>query len=151
RPAGDFVCTPRGQVMLLDGARSVVDLNVEVDKQFEPRRRQLWAGEDHKAALAEVRRLAGVRRLADLPPPKATPAGLVERKGYRVEKLVLESEPGVLLPALLFEPEKPAGRRCLYLHGQGKHVDAAPGGPIEKLVKDGAVVLAVDLRGVGET
>jgi hypothetical protein len=37
------------------------------------------------------------------------------------------------------------------LHGQGKHVGAAPGGPIEQLVRNGSLVLAVDLRGVGET
>jgi dienelactone hydrolase len=151
RPGSDLICTPRGQVMLLDGARSVVDLNVELDKQLEAGRRKLWEGRDHRVALAEVRRLTGVRTLTEMPAPKATPAGVVERQGYRIEKLVLETEPGIRLPALLFEPEKPSGRRYLYLHGQGKHVDAAPGGPIEKLVKDGAIVLAVDLRGVGET
>ena len=39
----------------------------------------------------------------------------------------------------------------LYINGQGKNEDAGPGGPIEKLVKSGRSVLAVDLRGTGET
>jgi len=39
----------------------------------------------------------------------------------------------------------------LYVHEKGKDADAAPGGPIEKLVKAGQMVLAVDLRGTGET
>jgi hypothetical protein len=41
--------------------------------------------------------------------------------------------------------------RVLYLSGKGKHVDAQPNGPIEQLVHQGNVVLAMDLRGTGET
>jgi cephalosporin-C deacetylase-like acetyl esterase len=150
RPDRDLLCTPHGQVQLLEGARSVVDLNVELNARLEPRRRELWEGKDRAAALAEVRRLAGVRPLVELPRVKAIPAGTVERKGYRIEKLALQTEPGIRLPALLFRPEKASGRRHLYLHGEGKQVDAGPGGPIEKLVLAGHLVLAVDLRGIGE-
>ena len=39
----------------------------------------------------------------------------------------------------------------LYIHEKGKAEDAAPGGPIEELVKAGKLVLAVDIRGTGET
>jgi hypothetical protein len=38
-----------------------------------------------------------------------------------------------------------------YLHGRGKHIDSEPGGAIERLVRDGMEILAVDLRGFGET
>jgi len=54
------------------------------------------------------------------------------------------------LPALAFVPDRPAGTRQLYLHEDGKQVDAAPGGAIEKLARAGHVVLAVDLCGLGE-
>ena len=72
---------------------------------------------------------------------------------------MLKSEPGVHLPGLLFIPTpkaplakgKTGGRRYLYLHGEGKHVDASQDGPIEKLIRQGNLVLAVDLRGIGET
>src|SRR5262249_42957705 len=37
------------------------------------------------------------------------------------------------------------------LHGDGKWAEAQPGGPIERLVKTGHLILAVELRGVGET
>ena len=50
-----------------------------------------------------------------------------------------------------FVPPKPKGEAVLYLHGRGKQADAAPGGPIEALVRKGHVVLAADLRGCGET
>jgi pimeloyl-ACP methyl ester carboxylesterase len=39
----------------------------------------------------------------------------------------------------------------LYLQDRGKTVDAGPGGALEKLVKSGHRVLALDLRGLGET
>lgn len=150
RPASDFVCTPKGQVMLLEGARSVVDLNIELNDQLAAQRRKVWEGTDHQAALTEVRRIAGIRHLADLPQAKVIPIGKLERTGYRIEKLCMEVEPGIRLPGLLFRPEKPSGRRYLSVHGSGKHADTQPDGPIEKLVRAGHVVLAVDLRGVGE-
>ena len=65
--------------------------------------------------------------------------------------MVITPEAGIRLPALHFVPAAPAGRACLYLNGRGNHVDAAPGGPIEQLVREGIEVLAVDLRGFGET
>src|SRR5207248_3077558 len=63
---------------------------------------------------------------------------------------VLRVEPGISLPALMFSPPEPRGAAHLYLHGEGKQADAMPGGPIEKLVRAGHLVLAVDLRGLGE-
>jgi len=39
----------------------------------------------------------------------------------------------------------------VYLHEDGKAGDAAVGGEIEKLVKDGMLVVSIDLRGQGET
>jgi len=147
----DLLCTPRGQVMLLKNARSVYDLNAELDQKLAAGRKQFWQKTDRAKALDEVRRLTGIRRLADLPKPKLQQKGSLKRDGYRIEKLLLEPEPGIRLPALAFVPEKRSGRAHLYLHESGKHADAAPGGEIEKLLKQGHLVLAVDLRGVGET
>src|SRR5215470_10248487 len=38
RPPADFRCTPGGQVMLLEGERSVVELNVELNARLGPQR-----------------------------------------------------------------------------------------------------------------
>jgi pimeloyl-ACP methyl ester carboxylesterase len=78
----------------------------------------------------------------------------LQRNGYAIRKLVFETEPGILVPALLFEPnQKPAKPLplVLYVHGEGKAADAGPDGPLEQLVRAGQSVLALDLRGVGET
>ncbi len=144
-------CTPRGEVMLLPGARSVYDLNRELEARLAQRRKMFWQQADRPAALAEVRRITGIRRLADLPEPACEKAGTLRRDGYRIDKLILKPEPGIHLPALAFVPDEHDGQAYLYLHADGKGTDAGPGGPIEQLVRKGHLVLAVDLRGLGET
>ena len=73
-------------------------------------------------------------------------SGLSDREAYD------RAEEGIVLPTLLFLPEKPkANRVVLYVHEQGKAADAGPGGPIEQRVQAGDAVLAVDLRGTGQT
>jgi dienelactone hydrolase len=145
-------CTPEGQVMRLPGARSVYDLNEECENQLAPQRAAAWKTGDRQQLLAQVRRLAGIRRLDDLPKPKVETFEAVQRPGYRFEKRLLNLEEGLALPALLFLPEKPQpAPAVLYLHEQGKAADAWPGGPIQRLVEEGRVVLAVDLPGMGQT
>ena len=150
----EALCTPQGQVMLLDNARSVWDILADREAELAEKRSAFWANTPHEEALQKVREVVGIRPLDELPEPEIVGAGSVERDGYRIEKLVLKPEPGISLPALLFvrgQAETPLSDAYLYLHGKGKDVDAALGGAIEGLVKDGHVVLAVDLRGVGET
>jgi dienelactone hydrolase len=144
-------CSPEGQVQLIPGARSVFQLNREREKELAVLRRAYWRQTPRDEALEEVRRLAGIRRLHELPPLTTEAAGTLRRPGYTIHKLVLHPEPGIRLPALRFVPDGGGRGLVLYLHGEGKHVDAGPDGPIEKQVRDGREVLAVDLRGVGET
>lgn len=148
---GELQCTPDGQVMLMDGERSVLDLNVDFSNRLSGQRRTKWKVGSERQTLDEVRRLAGIRKLEDLPLCKVVEHGFVQREGYRIGKCSIQPEPGIHLPMLLFAPPQPSGRRVLYLHGDGKGADAEPGGRIEQLVRRGDQVLAVDLRGMGET
>lgn len=152
----ELQCSPEGQVMRIVGARSVLELNADLAASLAEKRKPLWqaavSDPAAKAALLEqVRKLAGVRPLTQLPRGTSEKAGKVEREGYVIEKLVLRPEAHLELPALWFIPAKPSDEVTLYLHGGGKELDAGPGGPIEKLVQKGQRVLAVDLRGMGET
>jgi hypothetical protein len=147
----EIECSPKGQVMLMPGEKSVFDLNVEAEKKLAAERKKLWSKSPKADALAKVREVAGIRSLDKLQPAKCRAIGSVERQGCRIEKLLLEPEAGIVLPALAFIPPKPDGNAYLYLHGKGKQADAAPGGLIEQLVTQGHLVLAVDLRGLGET
>jgi hypothetical protein len=145
-------CTPYGKVMTFAGARSAYDLNEEYENELAKRRASSWAAGDPAALLEKVRRIAGVRRLSELAQPQIEAAGTVVRGGYRIERLLIRPEEGISLPAIWFSPEKPrTDRVVLYVHQQGKAADAGPGGPIEQLVQAGEEVLAVDLRGTGQT
>ena len=144
-------CSPEGQVQLIPGARTVFQFNRERERELAVVRRAWWRRTPGDEALAEVRRLTGIRRLDELPLLTAEDAGTLPRPGYTIHKQVLHPEPGIRLPALRFVPDAGGRDVVLYLHGEGKQVDAEPEGPIEKLVLDGREVLAVDLRGVGET
>ena len=147
----EIQCTPNGQVMLLDGARSVYDLNQDYEKELAARRKKRWAERDRVDLLNQVREMAGIRNLEELPKPTIQKSKVVDRQDYQVTEVVLETEDGIRLYARMFSPKEtqPQGA-TLYLHENGGAADAFPGGPIEELVKQGRVVLAVDLRGMGE-
>ena len=148
----EYQCTPSGQVMRLNGARSVYDLNGDYERELTARRSALWKEGNRGELLARVRRIAGIRALGEIPRPRAEKLDTIRRTGYRIEKLLLEPEDGIVLPALVFLPDRPQpGRVAVYLHDQGKSADAAPGEPIEALVREGKVVLAIDLCGIGQT
>jgi len=145
-------CTPDGQVMHLARARSTYDLNRDFEKELAVRRRSRWTSAPQADMLQEVRRMAGIRALAALPEPKVEERGSLERQNVEIKTLVLTPEAGIYLPALMFVPKgRSPGGTVLYVHENGKAADAAPGGPIEKLVEAGRAVMAVDLRGIGET
>jgi dienelactone hydrolase len=146
-------CTSGGQVMLIEGARSTYDLNRDFERELARRRKKLWATKGRAELLENVRSMAGVRKLAEIPEPKVATSGTIEREGYVIRKMTFSSEDGIHLPALMFVPAADARGQnpVLYVHERGKATDAEPGGPIETLVKSGRRVLAVDLRGAGET
>ena len=147
----EALCSPKGQVMLLPGERSVFEINADSEAKLAVQRREFWRKTPKAEALRAVREIIGARRLADLPEPRHHSIGVTQQDGYRIEKIVLEPEPGIQLPALAFLPSQPDNNAFLYLHDQGKQTDAAAGGPIEQLLSEGHIVLAVDLRGMGET
>ncbi|MCX5638435.1 MAG: hypothetical protein NTX52_12200, partial [Planctomycetota bacterium] len=101
---------------------------------------------------ARVRKLAGIRAIAELPEPKVEKVGVINRAEYNIDRLILKPEDDIYLPALVFVPKQTSSQNAvLYVHEKGKDADANEDGPIEKLVNAGHLVLAVDLRGTGET
>ena len=146
----DVLCTPRGQAQLLPGARSVMDFNLEAAEAAAAHRRELWRPENRTAALQAVRRRIGAAAPFSPKSMQFVSKGTVAREGYTIEKLLIAAEQSLELPTLLFRPSSPPRRLVLYVNGAGKQVDAGAEGPIEQLVESGALVLAVDLRGMGE-
>jgi cephalosporin-C deacetylase-like acetyl esterase len=146
----ELYATPTGQVSTsYPGAETVQSLNRAAAEELFAKRRA--PGLDAAGLRALVRSRL---RIADATaPPAVRPVGALDRDGYRIERIALQSAPGVTVPALVFVPGGSHGRKpaVLYVHGSGKGADAAPGGDIEGLVRSGHVVLAPDPRGIGES
>lgn len=146
----ELLCTQHGQVLTLPGERSVFDLNAERDVELAKQRTQKWGQLSHDQSLAVICKTLGINSPAN-EPPKFESVGKVQREGYHIDKFIIHAMSGVPIPALLFQPEKSNESLYLYVHDLGKEIDSAPGGAIEKLVKQGFAVLAIDMRGQGET
>lgn len=145
----DLQVTKEGQVLLRPGERSVFQINADSAARWKSEREKVWTTLDAAGKQALVRKTIGDERGPDKPTLKTV--GEVKRSGLAIRKLVLEVAPGLPLPGLSFHPEKSDGRVVFYLHGESMKADAGPGGPIETLAREGAVVHALELRGIGET
>ena len=80
--------------------------------------------------------------------------GTIQRDGYRVEKIVFQTRPGVWMTANAYVPDQPKGRRPAILHVHG-HWAGAKQDPVVQsrcigCVKLGFFVLSVDAFGAGE-
>ena len=134
----ELYCTPTGQVATSLGGETVSTLN---------RARADLLRRPGKITAEAVSQVIGFQR------PRSEPVvrsfGSIDRPRYTIEKLVYESEPGISVPAVLFAP-KQAGRKpaVIFVDGRGK---SAARRELESLVESGVVVLAPDLRGLGET
>lgn len=147
RPEQLHCCSTAQVLMEFADERSVFDLNAEYAAELGQRRNQRSA-EEMRAAIRAVLRL---RDDAKLEEPDFEDRGRVTRDGYHVDRLVLRNGSGTPIPGLTYHPESPDDDAYLYLHDRGKVADAEAGGPIRELLGDGYAVVAVDLRGQGET
>jgi len=145
-------CTSTGQVATSLGGESVFTLNRARAEKLRQARTQPADARSLAAWQAKVRE-AAIRRSgyqAASGAAVSTGYGMLRREGYRIEKLTYESEPGIVVPALLFVPDAgPARRPAVILAiGEGKAESAKEAG---ELAQSGVTVLSVDLRGMGET
>jgi len=143
-PETELLCTKSGQVLSELKGSSVFDLNAERARQLSEQRK---AKEQSSEQL-----LADVRRLLALPekiePARREERGRIEREGYHITRVIYAPEPGVSVPGLLFEPNESQSPLVIYVHHRGK---AAATEQLEQFVKEDRRVLALDLRGWGET
>lgn len=144
----DIQCTPDGQVLKLPHARSIFQVNQDFSKQLLKRREAFRSSNPPKDRLEKVRQLSGIRHLDQIPKVKRQSLGKVQLEGFSGTKLILEPEPGIVLPAIDFHPAKIEQEPALYLNEQGKTSDTKA---ILALLNKGHRVLAVDVRDTGET
>jgi len=150
----ELACTETGQVATSLGGETVHSLNLARARALDPKLPAVKSRADLQTFRDEIRRR--VRRLSGIDyersPVRTSPFGRIERDGYFIEKFVYESAPGIEIPALLFVPEGGPARKpaLVWADGKGKSAEAGSGGEIEWFVRQGRIVLAPDLRGLGE-
>ena len=141
-------CTPDGFTKNLPGAKSVFDINAAYDEERKPQRTNLWKD----AALEEYRAMVAGMVGADPNDAQAMPLVEVlateEMSGYTLKMVALSPEPGIVLPSLLLMPKGEVKDVVLYCAGADKATEIAT---LQEWATGGAAVLAVDLRGIGET
>ena len=131
--------TPRGQVMLIPGARTAYDVNAELAKELAAKRAPLWAAAGAEERRAKVRAVTGIRMLGEIPEP-----ALEDRGDGR---LVVVHDDGIRLPVLAANSGA-AGEHGLVMavHEDGKSAALASGAAAGR-----RALWAVDVRGTGET
>ncbi|MDO4574747.1 MAG: hypothetical protein Q4D98_05985 [Planctomycetia bacterium] len=146
-PDKEIRVTPEGFTMLLPGAKSTYDYNREYAAELTQKRAE---NPITKENVSQIREIAKIRPTAEIPQAKVVFQSKPEAFGENVtlEKLVFQTDAKILLPAFRFVP-KDAKETVLYVNSNGKA--AAYEEDILPLLQAGKSVLAVDLRGWGET
>ena len=142
-------CTPTGQVITSLGGKQVYDFNREeaerLTASLEARRRD--PGYQSGLASKTVARLA---LPSGLPQPGARKLAETAAAGLTIEKLLLESEPGIAVPTRLVYPghndRLPA---VIYLRERAGDQDDPE--LFAALARQGRMVAVADVRGFGET
>ena len=145
-------CTPQGQVLLLPGARSFQNLLDDEADRAATARQLTWGSMDADQQRMAVRRLAHFAPLAQLPDRTWVHVWSESRPNYRAEAYRVRTAEGVVLPALWLVPHHPTAEPALvFASAEGFAPETAPGARLDSLVKAGRLVLALDVRGTGET
>ncbi len=153
-PREELRVTPTGQISTFLKSESVFSINrKEAGRLLEHLERSRKAVGIH---MDEARKRG--KELSGYTAPDSGSAdaffnGRYQRKGYSVGRYAVRGEGNYVIPLLLFVPAAPSNDlgALVYLHPDGKAAEALPGGEIERLVRRGYVVAAVDVLGVGET
>ena len=147
-------CTPTGSIRYSQQGHTIFSLIHHKQATLPPARRVPRSADDfgsfRREILGEIRRLLHYRQAET--PLRVRELVTTPRKGYQVEKLEFLSEPGIYIPVWVFVPKtRGASTAVLYVNEAGKQADGMEFGPLEELCRRGRLVVAVDVRGIGET
>ena len=143
----DWPEKPVYQDPVFQGVQEVID---QLCRQHDSRLASLGSESQLVATAAEIReRLLKMLELdLDTPrlPPPATPTGTIDAADYRIEKLVLETSPGVPMPCTLYVPKGGPLRKPVIFSppGHGGRDGPAEQNAYQRFARAGFIVLAKD-------
>lgn len=164
-PPEDLYCTPDGSIRYSHKGQTIFDL-ISKKQMSLPSGRSVPKNSGERDTYqeqirTEIRSLLHYRKSdqpLDVQPIVTTP-----REGYRIEKLQFLSEPGIYIPAWVYVPNGLTGilPTILYVSDEGIEAEGMEfageessgltHGILDTLVRKGNLVVAVDVRGIGET
>lgn len=161
-PEGDLVTeeeedlwsSPAGNVYELDGSIEPQDLVREYYLQHKKDLSPPQTPEELEERRHELLRVI-LERLSlsgEVPVPSAGEKPLRLGPGCTIRPVLLRPEKGILLPAVWLDPDGAAdGPVVVFISDQGKEALAQEEKIVSALLQAGVKILAVDLRGTGET
>ena len=150
----DLWSTTTGQVSLAYNSKLVFDINKEITTKLMSKiENSRSVNTDHLSIVKKrAAELSGyISPLEDT--ISSFLNGKYQRNGYSVSLLAVQRSNKRPVPLLLFVPDDTGSSQpaIIYLDPKGKVNQAAPGQEIERLVRKGYIVAAVDVAGFGET
>jgi pimeloyl-ACP methyl ester carboxylesterase len=140
-------CTKSGHTLVTPGGETGQTLNAKrADQIYKPEK-----------DLAKLRQRIARRIKLNLPRnyevPRVQSVETVSHEGISIEKMTYQSEEGILVPTLLITPEslKPDSPVYVHLSDKGKPRRIEKSLTPFLLAENGCIVLALDVRGMGET
>jgi cephalosporin-C deacetylase-like acetyl esterase len=143
----DLWCTESGFSILSLGGESAQSLNAS-------RADRIYRSEKDLAKLKKrVATRIGLKNIQKRKESSYRPTGTYKNENYIVEKIIIEGEIGLDIPALLMMQTKSDRHSPLILHisDKGKPTKINEAAVPISLVNKGCNVLSIDVRGIGET
>ncbi len=135
-------CTPTGQVLTSLGGKRVIDLNQSELLRLTSARRQGSLVDQLRDRLALPSIVA---------PPSVRAAGTAAAGSLIVEKLLIETEPGIVVPTRIVRTKGSDHPLPAVLYIRDREGSQDDPQLIEELAKAGRLVAVIDVRGFGET
>jgi len=164
-PVENLYCTPNGSIRYSQQGDTIFSLILKKQAQLAPARRPPTSRAEFETYRTDLRReIRKLLRYQKTDQPLAVrELTTTPRKGCHIEKLEFLSESGIYIPTWVFIPEKKsrAWPVLLYVNEAGKEADGMEfsgsegegvnPGLLESFARQGYLVVAVDVRGIGET
>ncbi len=155
-PVEDLYCTPDGSIRYSHKGETVFTLMLKKQVSLPP------AGNgSQEETRAEIRRLLHYQKSDQ--PLDVRHVATTPREGYWIDKMQFLSEPGIYIPAWVYVPNGATGvlPTILYVNDsgieedgmefQGEEGSGQTHSVLDTLVRKGNLVVAVEVRGIGET
>lgn len=161
----DLYCTPDGSIRYSQQGQTLWSLILKKQATLPPSRPapkdSSGLASHQKQIRSQIRQLLRHRKSENPLSPHTLVT--VPEKGYRIEKLEFFSEAAIRLPAWVYLPEKRKADTpvILYFTGSGMEADGMEfageecsglvPGTLAEMARAGHSIIAVDVRGIGET